>query len=502
MKYLVGIDLGTQSTIAGLISEDGRAIAKSAIGTKLIYPGKGAVMQDPDEMLGSVLSAVRDVMDASGIAPADVEGLCLDGQMAGLMGVDRDGMAAIPYDSWLDVRCGAARRAFLDFGEEKVIGITGAPVSYTAGPKIMWWKENHPDTYAKIYKFVQPAAWCTMRLCGLDGDEAFYDHTYLHFSGFANTKNRAWSAELIGAMGVAPSKFPRILRPYDVVGGLAGDMAEACGLAQGTPVVAGCGDTAATSFGAGVTKPGLIFDVAGSASVLAIAADNFAPDTERRTIMFAPSVIEGLYTPMAYINGGGMCLKWFRDDVLGGALSYEELDRLAAEVKPGCENLLFVPQFSGRVCPNDTLVRGAYIGLEWVHGRGHMFRSIMESIAFEYALYKDIIDGLVQGRPCENLLCVGGGSVSGVFSKIKADVLGIPVSTGAAADTALLACASIAGFGVGLFDDIAALVLGEDDYREKILPDETQYNGYAARKEVFAGLYDALHETYERLLKL
>jgi xylulokinase len=502
MKYLIGVDLGTQTTKAGIADERGNMLAESARGTNLIYPEDDAVEQDPEEMLSSVVDAIGDVMEASGVSASDVAGVCLDGQMAGVMGVDRDGMAAIPYDSWLDTRCGNARRAFLEYGEERTIAITGGPVSYTAGPKIMWWKENRPEAYGRIYKFVQPAAYCTMRLCGLGGDAAFYDHTYLHFSGFADTARRTWSEELTGALGVDQSKFPRIVRPSDVVGGLTEEMAERCGLISGTPLVAGCGDTAATGFGAGVTKPGLMFDVAGTASVLACAVREFAPDTKRKTILFAPSVVEGLYMPMAYINGGGMCLKWFRDDVLGGSVTYAELDALAADVRPGSDNLLFVPQFSGRVCPNDTLVRGAYIGLRWVHGRGHLFRAVMEGVAYEYAIYKDIIEGLVPDQDYERVLSIGGGSVSELFSRIKADALGVPISTGAVADTALRACHSIAGYGVGLFDDIAALTLNHGDYGKMTIPDASLHADYGARKDVFEGLYGALHDTYERLLKL
>jgi xylulokinase len=245
-----------------------------------------------------------------------------------------------------------------------------------------------------------------------------------------------------------------------------------------------------------------MFDVAGTASVLACATDRWAPDTKHKTILFAPSVAENLYTPMAYINGGGMCLKWFRDDVLEESATYEALDTLAAGVPPGSENLLFVPQFSGRVCPNDTFVRGSYIGLTWAHGRGPLFRAIMEGVAYEYAIYKGIIDELAPEQKYERVLSVGGGSVSGLFTKIKADTLGIPIQTGAVADTALIACCSIAGYGVGLFDDIAALTLSGEDYKETVHPDPSLHGVYGARKEVFAGLYEALHGTYEKLLAL
>ena len=502
MKYLLGIDLGTQSTVTGLVDEKGNIACEASVPTNLIYPEKDAIEQDPEEMLESVVSTIKEVLDVTGTDPSDVEGICIDGQMAGVMGVDKDGMAAIPYDSWLDSRCGAARHAFLDYGEERVIGITGGPVTYTAGPKIMWWKENHPDTYGKVYKFVQPASYCSMRLCGLTGDEAYYDHTYLHFSGFADTKNKKWSDELIEGLGADASKYPPIKSPHEKIGGLTDEMASACGLIPGTPVVAGCGDTAATSFGAGVTKPGIMFDVAGTASVLACAVDKFVPDTENKTLIFAPSVVEGLYTPMAYINGGGMCLKWFRDDVLGKALTFKELDELAEGVKPGSENLMFVPHFTGRAYPNDELVRGAYIGLGWGHERGHMYRAIMESVAYEYAIYKDILDELVPDQVYEYIIGIAGGSGSKVFSQIKADVLGTPYRSGIVADTALIGCASIAGYGVGLFDDIAEITLGVPDYDEQALPDSKKYLDYSDRKDILAGLYGSLHDTYGRLQKL
>ena len=502
MKYLIGIDLGTQSTKAGLVSEDGIVVRESSVATNLIYPEKDAVEQDPEEMLDSVVESIKNVMEGSGANPADVEGICIDGQMAGIMGVGRDGFAVMPYDSWLDTRCGSARHAFLKYGEERVIEITGGPVTFTAGPKIMWWKENHPDTYAKIYKFVQPASYCSMRLCGLSGDEAYYDHTYLHFSGFADTRNKKWSEELIEGIGADALKFPPIKSPYDRVGGLTEEMALACGLLAGTPVVAGCGDTAATSFGAGVTRPGIMFDVAGTASILACAVDRFVPDTVNKTMIFAPSVAEGLYTPMAYINGGGMCLNWFRDEVLNKEMSFKELDTLAESVRPGSENLYFVPHFSGRAYPNDPLVRGAYIGLQQVHGRGHLYRSIMESIAYEYAIYKDIIDELIPDQEYEYVLGIAGGSGSKVFAQIKADVLGTPYRSGIMADTALLGCAGIAGYGVGLFGDAAEIVLKVGSYCEQAAPDDEKHIDYAARKDVFAGLYGALHDTYERMLNL
>lgn len=498
MRYLIGVDLGTQGTKTALLDETGRTVSEAFEASELLYPEPGAVEQDPEAMLGSVRRTIRRVTETSGVPAGDVAGIGLDGQMAGILGVGRDGLAVTPYDSWLDTRCERYREPFLRLGEEKIIALTGAPVTCAHGPKVLFWKGERPQAYAKIHKFVQPAAYCVMRLCGLRGDEAFIDHTYLHFAGFADTAHKKWSDELLRALGVDADKMPRILRPSDIAGRLTAEMAGACGLLAGTPVVAGCGDTAASSFGAGIFEEGLLFDVAGTASVFSCAVRQFVPDVKNRTLLFAPSVLSGLYTPMAYMSGGGMCLKWFRDDLQGSRLSYRELDALAETVPAGSENLLFIPHFSGRVCPNDPLVRGAYLNLSWRHRTGHLYRAILESIAYEYGLYADILRALFPDLRFQRVVTVGGGSKSPVFTQIKADALDIAFAGIRPGDTAALACCAIAGFGVGLYQTPEWLIENSVRLRDSFTPNPEAHALYAARREIYAQALTALHGIYSK----
>ncbi|MCL2056127.1 MAG: FGGY family carbohydrate kinase [Oscillospiraceae bacterium] len=502
LSYLIGVDIGTQGTKTALLDENGNLIQDAFEPSRLLYPGQNAVTQDPEEMLGSVIRTIRTVMDASGLSPGAVAAVGISGQMAGIMGVGADGMAATPYDSWLDTRCGKYRQPFLDFGEGRVISLTGTPITYAHGPKTLWWKNEHPDVYRKIHKFIQPSAYCVMRLCGLRGDDAFTDHTYIHFSGFADTGKRQWSDELLYGMDVKRDKLPRILRPYDIAGRLTAEMAAQCGLAQGTPFAAGCGDTAASAFGAGIISSGLLFDVSGTASVLACATDIYNPDVKHKTILYASSVIEGLFTPMAYINGGGLCLRWMRDDVLGKEKSFSELDSMAEKIPPGSGDLIFIPHFTGRVCPNDSLVRGSYIGLGLHHKSAHLYRAVMEGIAYEYGIYADIMRELVPTLDFERVISVGGGSISAVFAGIKADVLGIPISTIALADTASLACCAIAGYGVGLYEGVTSLVERSMQIRSTVLPDQGRHEFYLPRKRIYEKSIGDLHGVYGELLGL
>src|SRR5690606_2286823 len=121
-----------------------------------------------------------------------------------------------------------------------ILTSTGNAPSFNHGPKILWWKEEHPDVYRRVGKFVQPGAYVAMRWCGLAAEDAFIDTTYLHFSGFADNAGKRWNVELCARFGIDPDKLPRVTEPADRVGSLIPEFAAACGLPPGVSVMAGC----------------------------------------------------------------------------------------------------------------------------------------------------------------------------------------------------------------------------------------------------------------------
>jgi len=502
-NYVIGIDIGTQGTKSALIRDDGVIISESFFPSRLIQPTPNVVEQDPDEILLSCIKTIKDVVEQSSVNVSDIVCIALDGQMAGVMGIDKDGWSVTPYDSWLDQRCGSYWETLRSYGEDRIIQLTGCPITYAHGPKILWWKHERPDVYNKIRSFIQPAAYVAMRMCDLKADQAFIDHTYLHFSGFADLEKRAWSDELLDSFSIDMAKMPRIVRPYDIVGKLSQSMSEMTSLRAGLPIAAGCGDTSASIFGAGVTQPGTIIDVAGTASVFACAVNQYVPDVKNKTLMYAPSVLDGLYTPMAYINGGGLCIKWFKDEILSSEnvkVEYSELEREASKIPAGSEQLLFIPHFSGRVCPNDGYIRGSWLGLSFHHKRGHMYRSIMEGIAFEYKIYLDIIQRSIHGFEANKVLSVGGGSKSSLMRQIKADILGIPLATISRSDTGVLGTGIIAGYAVGLFDSLSGTVEKFVKPVSEDIPDKSLFQTYHKQIQAYAESFGALKAVYNRLL--
>jgi len=502
MPYLVTADIGTQGTKAAIVGANGQVAGTAFRPSRLIRGARGSVEQDPEEMFRSVIEGIREALEASGVSGGEVAAIGLDGQMAGILGIDREGNAVTPYDSWLDTRCESAMPEIRAWGEKEVIRLTGAPVTYAHGPKKLWWRNERPDVYRRIAKFVVPSAFVAGRLAGLSADEAFVDYTHLHFTGFADANGNRWSPELIRAFGLDADKLPRIVNPWDVVGYLTPEYAALTGLAAGTPIVAGCGDTAAASLGGGLVRPGQLLDIAGTASVLACGVDHYSPDVETKTLIFARSVIPGLWAPLAYINGGGECLSWYRKLVgpdEAGAPSFDELNRMAESVPPGSDGLLFVPHFGGSVCPNDADLRGAWLGLNWSHGKAAMYRSILESIAYEYRSYLDILERLSGSIPYREVNAAGGGAKSELFNRIKADVLGIPVRTLKSVDTTISGSAVIAGYGVGLFDDLAKTAESFLAFGDVHEPTTEGRESYAAPARRYRQAVEGLSALYGRL---
>lgn len=460
--HVIGIDIGTTGTKTGIYDLEGRVVGDAFEESVLRYPGPGQVEQDPEEIFGSAVRTIRAALKASGLDPSRMAAMALDGQMAGIMAIDEGWNPVTHYDSWLDTRC-APWLEELRPHEGEIIRTCGMALAFNHAPRFLYWRDK-PEVWNRIRSFIQPAGYVAGKLAGLGGADAFMDRTYLVFSGFGSGETGEWNAELLGRFGIGTDKLPKIVEPWDIVGELTAHWARETGLPQGLPIAAGCGDQSANVLGGGLVDPGMVFDTSGTASVFATIIDHFGTDTKYKCLMTCPHVIRGLYFPMAYVAGGGLNLRWFRDSVSPlekveseskGINPYDALAGEAAAISPGAEKLIFLPHLSGRNTPNDPDMRGAFLGLTWRHGKPHMVRAIMESIAYEYAFYLRAVREIAPGYDARHAINIAGGARSPLLRQIKADVLGIGYRMLEREEFGTLGSAIIAGHAVGLFPDLA-----------------------------------------------
>ena len=508
--YLLGIDLGTMGTKAGLFDAQGKLVAEAHEESRLIYPGPGWVEQDPEDIYGSAVRTIRACLERSRASPADVAALAFAGQMSGIGTVDEDWGTPTVYDSWLDTRCGAYIPR-LKALEDRIIALTGGFATFSHGAKILWWKHERPNVYRKVAKFVVPGGYVAGRMAGLRGDQAFIDPTYLHFSCFSDTQNGVWSEELISFFEVEAGKLPRIVDPAEIIGQVSPEAAAATGLRAGTPIAAGCGDQAAGMLGAAMVRPGMVFDVAGTASVFSICLDEFVTDGEHRTVFTARLPLPGMYYALAYINGGGLNLRWFRDQFAAeersiaaadGGNVYQVLDRAASELPAGAGDLLFLPHLGGRVCPSEPNTRGLFLGLNWAHTRAHLYRAMLEAVAYEYAYYLTIVRGLRPDLPVRETRVIGGGARSRMWNQIKSDVLGVPYVRLDREELATLGSAILAGHAVGVIPDMAAAASSFVKVGERIEPDSDRHRAYRPFVDQYVRLLEASRPLFDALADL
>ena len=491
---LIGVDIGTQGTKAALFRANGECLAEAFHPSALQRPSPGVVEEDPEKQLESVCLAIRECVKTAG--RTSIAAMAIDGQMAGILGIGAGGGNVTPYDSWLDTRCSQYIRRMNEEAGDEILMKTGNAPSFNHGPKILWWMHERPGTFDKIKSFVQPGGYAAMRLCGLEAGDAFIDTTYLHFSGFADTVHSRWDPDLCDRFHLDIGKLPRIVEPDAVVGELTGEMTERCGIGAAVPVVAGCGDTAASFLACGATSEGICVDVAGTASVFASTTESFHPDRERRILGCGRSATPGLWHPYAYINGGGMNLEWFCREIAnrgrtGGAdlLSLEDLDALAAAIGDDASVPLFVPHLAGRVCPSEPGIRGAWAGLDWSHGLAHLYRAILEGAALEYGVYRN---ALYPKGALREIRITGGGEKSRLWNRIKASVLEFPVvrinrSLGAPAGAALLA-----GYGIGLFRSLPEAANHWISLGKRFGPQDAMIRHYRKKLPVYEALLAAV----------
>ena len=466
LKYLIGTDLGTSSTKSALYNMDGKLIANSSAEVPLYYPEPGVVEQENDDFYNTAAMTISRCIQESGIDPRNIGAIAFDSQMAGIGTIDDNFNPATRFDSWLDMRC----QPYIDWLEREhgalVTRLTGCPPTCDHGPKILWWKEEDPKSYERIAKFVTPAGYVAGKMAGLKAEDAFMDYTFIHFSGLSDAQNGCWSKELLEVYGVDEEKLPKIVSPWHIVGEIKESVAKDFGLVPGIPIAAGCGDTAANALGGGIVKSGMLFDVAGTAAVLAGCIDTFIADVDNRALLTMRSVIPGLWNPLAYIAGGGLALRWFRDHFYNSSRGkqqelssdlYDEMIAMAEQAPPGCEGLFFSPHLGGRICPASPEMRGAWVGFSWGHSQAHFARAIIESVAYEYAYYLRILRDLIPEINLREARVIGGGAKSIMWNQIKADILGVPYQPLQGNEFGSWGAAMIAGKAAGVFDDLAEI---------------------------------------------
>lgn len=503
--YLMGIDVGTSGVKVIVISEDGKVIADRTSSYAIHSPQPSWFEQNPEDWWTATVSCIKEILQGNEIKPSDIAGIGLSGMYHGLVLLDRNCDVIRPSILWNDQRT-AGQSDFIanKIGKEKLLEIAASECApYFTACKLMWVKDNEPENYEKIYKFMLPKDYVRFRLTG----EFATDMTDASGTLFLNVYDRKWSPELVDMLDVDKSILPGLVESPEVSGTVSTKAAEETGLIPDIPVVGGAGDQAAAAIGNGIVEEGMATYSIGTSGVIYAATDELKYDPESRLNVFCHAA-PGKWCVLACINSAAGSYQWYLDNFAEwaqlkadktGESIYSVLEKHASEIPLGSDKLIFLPYLAGERHPHtDTNARGVFFGLHTGHTTSHILRSILEGVAY---CFRDCLDVMRELNISINeIRATGGGAKSPLWLDILANVSGESIVTMASDEAgAAYGAAILAGVGSGVFKDLKEacgnLVLTGDKVSPKA-SHEAKYNEYFT---LFRSLYPLLKDSYKKL---
>lgn len=494
MSYVVGIDISTTATKAILVRDDGafRGVGMSSYGYET--PRPMWTEQDPALWWAATVEAVRRVLDTSGVAGSEVEAVGLTGQMHGSVLLDAANDVVRPAILWNDQRteaeCDEIRRRV---GQDRLIRITGndALTGFTA-PKLLWVAHHEPTNWAQVRHILLPKDYVRYRLSGEFAiDVADGSGTILF-----DLARRTWSPEVLDALELDQTLFPPTFEGPTVTGTLSAEAAATTGLSAGTPLVAGGGDQSANAVGVGAVSEGIVALSLGTSGVVFATTEGPAIETRGRVHSFCHAVPDRWHMMGVMLSAAGS-LRWLRS-ALAPDRTFEELVEAAAEVEAGSGGLFFLPYLTGERTPHpDARARGAFVGLTVRHELRHLTRAVLEGVAFGLKDGLDLMVGAGLDRPTQ-IRASGGGTRSGLWRQILADVLGAEIVTVTTEEGAAYGAALLAAVGAGWFSSVEEACARLVEVRPAATP-AAWADTYRERHEVYKELYPALRPTFWRV---
>jgi len=487
-SYLV-FDIGTSSAKMAIFQEDGKLEAKFHTSYAVSYPQLGFAEQDPSLWWNAIQRLCSEVWQV--IKAGEISCISVSGQAPSCVAVDRNGDAIRPAILWLDRRAQAQVNWLREhIGESVAVERCSNTIdSYYGGVKWLWFLQKEPELFQQTWKILQANGFIINKLTGA----AVIDPSHAGMcTPCYNLLSREWDDMLCQRMGIDKTKLPTILPSNQIVGQVHSQAARTTGIKAGTPVTCGGGDYACACLGAGVIGKGAAAMMLGTAGNLLVPG---MVHTDPRLINTVHLTGEGLSLGGVFAGGS---VQWF-GDMLGVSEPdlFTVLDAEAANVPPGSDGLIFLPYLMGERTPIwDAQARGVFLGLSSSHRRGHLFRAVLEGVAYAYRQMLEIL--VEKGNAIQEVVAINGGARSALWRQIFADVLQLPIRWRPESEGTLVGAAYLAALGIGDQSDFNGLA-GWLEPTIDTTPTSSWQDHYLSQYEIYCQLYDRLRDFYPRL---
>ena len=496
---VIGVDCSTTAAKAVVWDPSGQALATGRAEFALVHPAPSRAEQNAEDWWTATATAVRRAVQA--VPVERIAALCITHQRETFACLDTAARPLRPAMIWADTRATAEVETY---GTAEVHRITGKPPNPTpAWYKMLWLARHEPETLQRTAKVVDVQGFLVHRLTG----EWRTSWASADPLGLVDLTTFDYDEGLLDQVGLRRSQLCELVPPGAQLGVVSDEVCAELGVPQGLPVIAGIGDGQSAQLGCGITAPGAAYLNLGTGIVSGTFSEQYAHSMKFRTLAAG---VPGAYTLETFIGGGTYNVRWFVERfagvdtrALGLELSPEQvLEAAAALLPPGAHGLLALPYWTGALTPFwDHNARGALIGLNGMHGKSHVYRALLESIAFEQRLLTTGAEEAT-GEPIAKLIALGGGSRSRVWCQIIADVLQRTVQVVREPESTCLGAGMLAAAAAGIHPTIVEAATKMSGEGVAFAPDASNGPVYDELYEVYCDIYPSLRGVFSRLAKV
>jgi sugar (pentulose or hexulose) kinase len=463
---ILAIDNGTQSVRALLFDLDGNIVAKSQVQLDAYFSlHPGWAEHEPEDYWQALCTACQGLWSQPGVDRRAVQGVAVTTQRGTVVNVGTDGRPLRAAITWLDQRRAGTVPPMSAFWRAafKLARVDGTIDFFRGEAEINWIHAHQPEIWDATHKFLLLSGYLNYRLCGHFTDSSGSQVGYVPFDyrrhRWASKRDWKWQA-----LAIERHMLPELAAPGTHIGQIEAAAAEATGIALGTPLFAAAADKACEVIGAGCRDPHIGCLSYGTTATINTTSTRYVEVTP--FVPPYPAAIPGAYSTEVQVYRGYWMVNWFKEQfghheqlrALAEDVAPEQLfDDLASSVPPGSMGLMLQPYWTPGIRVPGREAKGAIIGFGDVHTRAHVYRAILEGLAYALREGKERIEKRSGVRITE-LRVSGGGSQSDAAMQLTADIFGLPTSRPHVYDTSGLGAAIDAAVGLGLYPDFGAAI--------------------------------------------
>lgn len=511
---ILSIDFGTQSVRALIFDVQGNLLLNSQAPIQPYFSTEpGRAEQKPELFWETLCQACQGLWNLmaknpqAGLSKDRIAGAALTTQRSTVINLDRNGAPLRPAIVWLDQRRteGLPPLGGLWGLAFKAVGMSRTVAYLQAEAEANWIAANQPEIWKNTYKYVYLSGYLTLRLTDRWIDSVGCQVGYMPF----DYKKKRWASSWDWKWQVLPIN-PDILMelrpPSAVLGEITSEASQATGIPAGLPLIAAASDKACEVIGAGCLEPNVGCISYGTASTINTTHKRYVEVIP--LIPPYPSAVPNAYSLECQIYRGFWMVSWFIQEfglhersqaAEKGIVPEDLLDDLLNSVPPGSDGLVLQPYWSPGLRVPGPEARGAIIGFGDVHTRAHLYRAILEGVA--YALREGAERTSRRSKiPINELRVVGGGSRSRAAMQITADVFGLPASRPHIFEASGLGAAIVAAVGLGLQPDFEHAIASMTRLRDTFAPDEDVHRRYDdLYQNIYLQMYNQLKPLYDAM---